>query len=96
MERSIALHLTAAVWLVNIGVTALAVHGLEHPRPYIAAADVWRPYEPRFKLVEDTKAEVGPEPADDTGIAQMQGAPDVVIGPGTVTHPSTISPRPDR
>lgn len=111
MDRSIALQLTAAVWLVNIGVTALAIHGLEHPKPYVAAADVWQPSEPRFKLVEDTKAEVEPQPGDESvaiympmatiaadrrGNAELQAAPDVVIGPGIVTHPSAIPPRPAR
>lgn len=102
------MRLTAAVWIANIAVTALAIDGLNHPKPYVAAADVWQPSEPRYKVLEDTKAEVEPQDematiqmpvdtivADATrrGSAVMQGTPDVVIGPGTVTHPSTIPPR---
>ena len=103
MEKSFALRLTAAVWIANVGVTALAIYGLEHPEPYVASADTWRPTETRYKLAEDTKAEPDQPaaivlPMDtivaDRGRALMQGAPDVVIGPGTVTHPSSIPPRP--
>ncbi|HEX8790488.1 MAG TPA: hypothetical protein VF765_06020 [Polyangiaceae bacterium] len=104
MQRAIALRLTAAVWIANVGITALAIYGLEHPQPYVAAADAWRPTETRYKLAEDTKAEPDQPaalvmPMDtivaaDHGRALMQGAPDVVIGPGTVTYPATNPPRP--
>jgi hypothetical protein len=104
MQRSAALHLTAALWIANVAVTALAFHALEHPRPYVEAADVWHPTETRYKLAEDTKgmadaptAIVMPMDtivAGEHGRALMQGVPDVVIGPGTVTHPATIPPRP--
>ncbi len=103
MERKFALQLTAAVWIANVAVTALAVHALEHPKPYVAAADLWRPTPTRYKLSEDTMGKLDePAPmvmpmdtivASDHGRASMQGAPDVVIGPGTVTHPSTIPPQ---
>jgi hypothetical protein len=109
MQRSVALRLTAAVWIANVAVTALAVHALEHPKPYVPAADVWHPSETRYKLATDTKV-LADEPtvddptalvmpmdtivASDRGRALMQSAPHVVIGPGTVTHPGTIPPRP--
>ena len=104
MRRTVALRLTAAVWIANVAVTALAVHALEHPKPMIGQADDWWPTETTFKRAEDTKAAADKPTAivmpmvtistGETGRALMQGAPDVVIGPGTVTHPSTIPPRP--
>ena len=103
MDRSIALRLTAAVWIANVAVTALAIHGLEHPQPYVPSADTWRPTETKYRLTEDTKAEADPPAtiempmativAEPPGRALMQGTPDVVIGPGIVTHPSTNPPR---
>ena len=111
METLVGWRLTAAVWIANIAVTALAIRGLEHPKPYVPAADVWQPSsEPRDKRAVDTKHAIEPQlnhdeqaviempmatiVANQHGRALMQGAPDVVIGPGTVTHPSTIPPRP--
>lgn len=104
MKRSTGWSVTAAVWIANVAVTALAFHALEHPRPYVPAADVWHPSETKYKRVADTKAEAD-EPAvtempmvtivaGEHGRALMQGAPDVVIGPGTVTHPPANPPRP--
>ena len=104
MKRSVVLSLTAAVWVTNIGVTALAVYGLEHPRPYVPAADVWQPSsELLAKQMVATQAAAAEPPTIELpmvtivgsrrGTAEMQRVPEVVIGPGTVTHPSTIPPR---
>lgn len=112
MQKSIALRLTAVVWVANIAVTALAVVCLEHPKPYSPPPDVWRPSSEwaAKHVAYNTQAEIAPQAsvadegaplvmpmdtivADGRGRAVMQGAPDVVIGPGTVTHPASIPPR---
>ena len=103
MERSVALIVTATVWVANVGITALAVYGLEHPRPYVPGPDTWQPSsEPLAKRSVATQGAAA-KPAiielpmmtivgSRHGTAEMQGAPDVLIGPGTVTYPSTIPP----
>lgn len=98
MERTLALAVTVAVWVANVGVTALAVYGLEHPRPYTPGPDTWQPSPEHPAKREITTRLVAAEPsaiempmvtivAGRRGTAEMQGAHDVVIGPGTVTHP---------
>jgi len=98
MERTLALAVTVAVWVANVGVTALAVYGLEHPKPYTPGPDVWQPSPERPMRRADATRAAAAEPsaiempmvtiaAGRRGAAEMQRAPDVVIGPGTVTHP---------
>ena len=103
MKRTSALAFTAAVWVANIGITGLAVYGLEHPRPYVPSVDVWQPSsEPLAKQMVATQAPAARPPTIELpmmtivgsrrGTAEMQRVPEVIIGPGTVTHPATIPP----
>ena len=103
MKKSIVGAVAAAIWVANVGITALAAYGLKHPKPYAPGPDVWRP-SPDVGS-ERTRAATQSENAASSiveipmvtivgyrrGAAEMQHETDVVIGPGTVTHPGTDS-----
>jgi hypothetical protein len=98
----------AAIWLLDIGSAAYLIRVVDRQRanevpgaPPLTAEVFFAPEETQQPVVNATETPFLQMPevtivAAPPGVAEMQGTDDLVIGPGTVTHPVAKPPSPPR